>query len=129
MPSENGSMLSINSISKKHGIDQKCFSNWRKQQDAGAFEEVKADAPKKTYDVRKLTGGGCKSPYADMIDQKLYTWVKEQQKGLVVKDKNHTCKALTIVVDLEIEGFTASKRYISRFKKRNGLVPRAHTST
>jgi hypothetical protein len=38
-------------------------------------------------------------------------------------------KALNIAVELDIDGFTASQGYISRFKKRNGLVTRAHTST
>jgi len=91
---------------------------------------VKADASKKIHDVRRLNGGGVKSPYADMIDHKLYTWVKEEnKKGLVVKDKYLMYKSLSIAVELDIEGFTASKGYISRFKKRNGLVSRAHTST
>jgi Tc5 transposase DNA-binding domain len=129
-PLENGSMPSLNSISMKYGIDRKCLREWRKKRDAGAFEEVKADASKKIHDVRRLSGGGLKSPYADTIDQKLYTWVKQQnQKGLVVKDKYLTYKALSIAVELDIEGFTASKGYISRFKKRNNLVSRAHTST
>lgn len=119
-PLESGSMPSINSISKKYGIDRKSLSNWRKQRDAGAFEEVKVDASVKIHEVRRLSGGGCKSPYADTIDQKLYAWIMEQnQKGLVVKDKYLMYKALNIAVELDIEGFTASKGYISRFKKRN----------
>ena len=85
---------------------------------------------KKIHDVRRLSGGGLKSHYADTIDQKLYTLVKEQhQKGLVVKDKYLKYKALSIAVELDIGGFTASKGYISRFKMRNDLVSRAHTST
>ena len=88
---------------------------WRKKWDAGAFEEVKADASKKIHDVRRLNGGGLRSPYANTIDQKLYVWVKEQhQKGLVVKDKYLTYKALSIALELDIECFTASKGYISR---------------
>lgn len=128
-PLENGSMPSINSILKKYGIDQKCLGNWRKQWDAGAFEEVNADASVKIHEVRRLSGGGCKSPYVD-IDQKLYAWVMEQnQKGLVVKDKYLTCKALRIAAELDVQGFSASKGYISRFKKRNGLVARARRCT
>ena len=65
-PLESGSMPSINSISKKYGIDRKSLSNWRKQQDAGAFEEVKVDASVKIHEVRRLSGGGCKSPYAQL---------------------------------------------------------------
>jgi len=38
---------------------------------------VKADASKKIHDVKRLNGGGLKSPDADMIHQKLYTWLKE----------------------------------------------------
>ncbi len=91
---------------------------------------MKVDASVKIHEVRRLSGGRCKSPYADTIDQKLYAWIMEQnQKGLVVKDKYLMYKALNIAVELDIEGFTASKGYISRFKKRNGLVTRAHTST
>ena len=83
-PLENESMPSINSISMKYGIDRKCLREWRKKRDAGAFEEVKADASKKIHDVRRCHGGGLKSPYAYWIDQKLYMWVNEQnQKGLV----------------------------------------------
>jgi len=90
----------------KYGIDRKCLREWRKKLDAGAFEEVKADASKKIHDVRRLSGGGLKSPYADTIDQKLYTWVKQQnQKGLVLKDKYLTYKTLSIAVELDIEGF------------------------
>ena len=64
----------------KYGIDRKCLREWRKKLDAGAFEELKAVASKKIHDVRRLSGGGLKSPYADTIDQKLYTWVNKQIK-------------------------------------------------
>ena len=114
-PLENGSMPSLSSISMKYGIDRKCLREWRKKLDAGAFEEVKADASKKIHDVRRLSGGGLKYPYAHTIDQKLYTLVnKHNQKGLVVKDKYLMYKALNIAFELDIEGFTASKGYISR---------------
>lgn len=59
----------------------------------------------------------------------MFIWfLKQNQKGLVVKYKYLMFNALNIAVELDTEVFAYSKWYFSRIKRRNVLLTsRAHT--
>lgn len=78
--------------------------------------------------MRKV-GCGMKPQYPE-LDKELFEWVlKQNQIGLVVKDKYLTAKALHFAAAHGYTEFRASSGYIQNFKQRHDLVTRARSTT
>ena len=115
---------------RKYGVDEKRIREWRSK-----YQEIATKSLEKGGSKRKKLDGGGRKITNEELEAEVLEWIHERRAGMLRVSRKLIMKKAKIIHDqstdepAEKEKFVASRGWLEKFMKRNGLSLRRRTTT
>lgn len=110
------------SVANQFGIKVRTLRHWIENSEE--INKAAKDANSRGVIKFRMSGGGQKTKFPDVNDRCLQ-WINNMEtQGINVTDNELRIKAKQFAVELGVDGFSASLKWMDLFKKRRNLAAR-----